>query len=382
MPSEPGMKDGSFRSGANEVVATPIENNLTVRPGVDVTTSLSVPRREFLVGLAALGASALVSGISSAAQAPVAVAAKPHRIDVHYHFSSPGFIAAITARKTGQRPLMEWTPAKAIEAMDKGGVATSMASISEPGVWFGDNAAARSLARESNEYGARLMADYPGRFGLFAILPMPDIDGSLREIEYSFDTLKADGACFMTSYQGKYLGDPAFAPVMDELNRRKAVVYTHPFRAECCINLLPDNDGLGITLTTDTTYTIASVLFSGTAARCPDIRFIWSHGGGTMPYITGRFSGGNRPDMAQKLPKGVLYEIQKFYYDTAQAVSPYTLAALTKLVPASHILFGTDYPFATAETDAKGLTDFGLSAGDLRAIERDNALQLFPRLNT
>ena len=101
-----------------------------------------------------------------------------------------------------------------------------------------------------------------------------------------------------------------------------------------------------------------------------------------MPYITGRFSGGNRPDMAQKLPRGVMYEIQKFYYDTAQAISPYTLAALTRLVPASHLLFGTDYPFATAETDAKGLTDFGLSLGDMRAIDRENSLKVFPRLKT
>ena len=340
--------------------------------------SLSVPRRDFLAKLAALGATSLIPGAAAFAQAQTA--ANPRRIDVHYHFSSPGFIQAITARKTGQRPLMEWTPAKAIEAMDKGGVATSMASISEPGVWFGDADEARKLARETNEYGARLMADYPGRFGLLASLPMPDVDATLREIEYSLDTLKADGVCFMTSYAGKYLGDPAFAPVMDELNRRKAVVYTHPFRAECCINLLPDGAGLGITLVNDTTYTIASVLFSGTAARCPDIRFIWSHGGGTMPYITGRFSGGNRPDMAQKLPRGVIYELQKFYYDTAQAVSPYTLAAFTKLVPMSHILFGTDYPFATAETDAKGLTDFGITGGDMRGIERDNALELFPRL--
>lgn len=366
--------------GGRKPAYSTIENIYGVESEIGSKYSLSVPRREILAKLAALGATALISGATAFAQ--TSLAAKPHRIDVHYHFSSPGFIAAITARKTGQRPLMEWTPAKAIEAMDKGGVATSIASISEPGVWFGDSNEARVLARETNEYGARLMADYPGRFGLFASLPMPDIDATLREIEYSLDTLKADGVCFMTSYAGKYLGDPAFAPVMDELNRRKAVVYTHPCRAECCINLLPNGDGLGITLVNDTTYTIASVLFSGTAARCPDIRFIWSHGGGTMPYITGRFSGGNRPDMAQKLPRGVMYEIQKFYYDTAQAVSPYTLAALTRLVPASHLLFGTDYPFATAETDTKGLTDFGMSPGDLRAIERDNSLGLFPRLKT
>jgi predicted TIM-barrel fold metal-dependent hydrolase len=337
----------------------------------------SVGRREFLGGLAALGASALIPGVSSLAQAPPA--AKPFRIDVHYHFSSPKFIEAITLRKTGQKPLMDWTPAKALEDMDRDGVATSIMSTSEPGVWFGDNAAARGLAREINEYGARLMADHPGRFGLFAILPLPDVEGALREIEYAFDTLKADGAGFMTSYQGKYLGDPAFAPVMDELNRRKAVVYTHPFRAECCVNLLPDNGAMGITLVNDTTFTIASVLHSGTAARCPDIRFIWSHGGGTMPYIIGRV-GGSSP-VSPIYPKGAMYEIQKFYYDTAQAVSPPTLAALTKLIPNSQILFGTDYPFATAATNGKGLRDYGeLSAGEIRAIERDNALALFPRL--
>ena len=341
-----------------------------------------VPRREFLAGLTAVGATALIRETLRSARTPAAVPAQPHRIDVHHHFSSPGFIAAITAQKTGQRALMEWTPAKAIEAMDKGGVATSLVSISEPGVWFGDNVAARALARECNEYGARLIADHPGRFGLFATLPIPDVDGALREIEYSFETLKTDGACLLTSYQGKYLGDPAFAPVLDELNRRKAVVYIHPVRAQCCADLLPNRDSVGITLASDTTYAIASVLFSGTAARCPDIRFIWSHGGGTMPYITSRFGAVNRPELAQKLPRGVMYEIQKFYYDTAQAVSPSTLAALTRLVPASHILFGTDYPFGNAEADAKGLIDFGLSAGDIRAIERDNSLGLFPRLAT
>lgn len=380
MPGESTLKRSHMINRSNRPADSIFENICGVETEVGLTHSRCVPRRDFLAKLAALGATSLIPDVAAFAQ--MQPAANPRRVDVHYHFSSPGFIAAITARKTGQRPLMEWTPAKAIEAMDKGGVATSIGSISEPGVWFGDNAAARVLARECNEYGARLMADYPGRFGQFAALPMPDVDGTLREIEYSLDTLKADGVCFMTSYQGKYLGDSSFAPVMDELNRRKAVVYTHPFRAECCINLLPNGDGMGITLVNDTTYTIASVLFSGTAARCPDIRFIWSHGGGTMPYITGRFSGGNRPDMAQKLPRGVMYEIQKFYYDTAQAVSPYTLAALTRLVPASHILFGTDYPFATAETDAKGLADFGLSPGDIRAIERGNSLELFPRLKT
>jgi 6-methylsalicylate decarboxylase len=338
-----------------------------------------VGRRELLGGLAALGASALVPGISSLAQAPAA--AKPFRIDVHYHFASPRFGKELSQRKTGQQALIDWTPSKALDDMDRDGVATSVLSTSEPGVYFGDNNAARSLARDMNEFGARLVADHPTRFGLFAILPLPDVDGALREIEYAFDTLKADGACFMTSYQGKYLGDPAFAPVMDELNRRKAVVYTHPFRAECCINLLPDNGALGMTLVNDTTFTIASVLHSGTASRCPDIRYIWSHGGGTMPYIIGRVGGNAGPSPIY--PKGAMYEIQKFYYDTAQAVAAPTLAALTNLIPNSHILFGSDYPFAGARamTNAEGLRAYGkLSATEIRNIERDNSLPLFPRL--
>jgi predicted TIM-barrel fold metal-dependent hydrolase len=345
-----------------------------LRPEQQILTTY--PRREFLGGLAALGASALLADVELRAQAP------PHRIDVHCHFSSPGFIAAIKARNTGQRPLMEWNPARTLEDMDRDGVAASIVSTSEPGVWFGDDAAARRLARECNEYGAKLMSDRPGRFGMFATLPLPDVEGALREIEYALDTLKADGVCFMSSYQGKYLGDPAFTPVMEELNRRKAVAYTHPFRAECCVNLLPEGRALGITLTTETTLTIASVLFSGTAARFPDVRFIWSHGGGTMPYITGRFNAGNSPEMAQRLPKGVLFEIQKMYYDTANAFNPYTLPTFTKLIPTGHILFGTDYPFARAETVAKGLAAYTFAAAELRAIERTNALELFPRFRT
>jgi 6-methylsalicylate decarboxylase len=331
-------------------------------------------RREFLAGLAAIGASALVPDVLMEAQTRPATT--PFRIDVHYHGNSPGFIAAIKAHNTGQTALMNWTPTKALEDMDRDAVATVIMSTSEPSVYFGDAAAARALARECNEYFARLVSDHPTRFGMFATLPLPDVDGALREIEYAFGTLKADGACFMSSYEGKYLGDPAFAPVMDELNRRKAVCYTHPFRGGM-INMLPDGRALGVTLSTETTLTIQSILYTNTATRCPDIRFIWSHGGGTAPYITSRLGAAVGPDGK---PNANLAALQKFYYDTAQAFNPYTLATLTRVVPQSHILFGTDYPFAQAATVAKGLADYGFKPADLRAIERDNALELFPRL--
>jgi len=338
-------------------------------------------RRDLLYGMAALGAASVLPEFGFAGQTGSAAAARPYRIDTHHHFSVPKLLAESAAKGVTQTGLQDWTPQKSLDQMDKGGVATSIVSISDPGVWFGDNSAARALARECNDYAAKMIKDYPGRFGLFATLPLPDVDGALLEIEYAFDTLKADGACVLSSYGGKYLGNPAFAPLMDELNRRKAVVFCHPYCAACGTQtVLGDGQNRGLEFVFDTTRTIASLLSSGTVTRCPDIRFIWSHGGGTVPYITSRLNG-----LAQQLPKGLIYELQKFYYDTAQAFNPYTLPSFKKLVPPSHILFGTDFPLGGGSGLAvsKGLTENGgFSESELRAIDRENALELLPRLRT
>jgi predicted TIM-barrel fold metal-dependent hydrolase len=332
-----------------------------------------------LLGMAALGAAAVLPEINDAAQTGSAGSARPFRIDTHHHFSVPKLIAESTAKGITQTGLQDWTPQKSIDQMDKGAVATSIISISDPGVWFGDNAAARALARECNDYAAKMIKDYPGRFGLFATLPLPDVEGSLREIEYAFDSLKADGACVLSSYGGKYLGNPTFVPVMDELNKRKAVVFCHPYCAACGTQtVLGDGQNRGVEFVFDTTRTIVSLLSSGTVTRCPEIRFLFSHGGGTVPYITSRLG-----QVAQQLPKGLIYELQKFYYDTAQAFNPYTLPSFKKLVPASHIFFGTDFPLGGGSTLAvsKGLIDNGgFSESELRGIDRENALELLPRL--
>ena len=339
-------------------------------------------RREFLSGLTALGAAGFLPSNKASAQTPPA---KPFRIDVHHHFSSPGFIAEITGRKTGQVPLMRLTAEKSIEDMDKGGVATSILSISEPSVFFGNYDAARTLARETNDFAARLITEYPGRFGLFATVPLPDVEGTLREVEYALDTLKADGICMMTDYDGKFLGDPAFTPVMEELNRRKTIVYTHPFRNACCKNLVPDVFEPTIELGTDTARTIASLLFSGTAARFPNVKFIFSHGGGTAPFLVQRFTflANARKDLMARMPGGPIPYLQKFYYDTANASTVYPLASLMKLVSSSQVLFGTDFPFLTAQSTAAELRETNMfSVADLQAIERGNAVQLMPRYQT
>jgi predicted TIM-barrel fold metal-dependent hydrolase len=338
-------------------------------------------RRDILSGIAVLGVTAVLPEFGFAAQAGPAAATRPFRIDTHHHFTVPKLLTESAAKGVTQAGLQDWTPQKSLDQMDKGGVATSIISISDPGVWFGDNAAARALARECNEYAAKLIRDYPGRFGLFATLPLPDVDGSLLEIEYAFDTLKADGACVLSSYGGKYLGNPAFAPLMAELNRRKAVVFCHPYCAACGTEtVLSDGQNRGVEFVFDTTRTIVSLLSNGTVVRYPDIRFIWSHGGGTVPYITSRLNG-----VAQNVPNGLLYELQKFYYDTAQAFNPYTMPSFKKLVPASHILFGTDFPLGGGSGAAvsKGLIENGgFSESELRGIDRENALGLLPRLKT
>jgi len=337
-----------------------------------------IARREFLSGMAVLGAGALVSRHEAEAQMATA---KPHRIDVHHHHTPPPYVAAITAKNVAG-PVRDWTPEKSLADMDKAGVATAMTSITTPAMRFLDDAGARKLARECNDYTAKLVADSKGRFGMFAVMPMPYVEGTLHEISYALDTLKADGIALLTSYGDKWLGDPAFTPVMEELNRRRAVVYTHPTTANCCGNLIPDVPDSIIEWGTDTTRTIASLVFSGAAARFPDMRIIFSHGGGTLPFLTERFQRlpqANK-NLAARLPNGVEAELKRFYYDTAQAAHPYALASLTRLIPISQIVFGTDFPYRTAIDHVKGLTDYGFSASDLQAIDRDNALRLLPKL--
>jgi len=342
-----------------------------------------VPRRRFLAGLAALGAGTLLPGCAADSAAPVLAGGKPYRIDIHHHHIPPGYLAAIPRARGGGKP-PQWTPAKSLEDMDRSGIATSITSIIPDGVWFGDVALARRLARDANDYAAQLARDYPGRYGIFATLALPDIEGSLREIEYALDVLKADGIALMTSFGGKYPGDPAFGPVLEELNRRQVVVYTHPLVPNCCANPIPQwISSSAIEYPADTTRAIASLLFSGAAARYPDIQWIFSHGGGVLPFVYSRFTRQEAalPERAKVLPNGVLHEINKFYYDTAQANHPGALAALLKIAPVSQVMFGTDFPFRPGAEVVDGLTHYGFSPADLQAIERGNALRLLPRWN-
>ena len=343
-------------------------------------------RRTFLSGAAAIGASALIPQGN-----------KAQRIDVHHHITPPAFLAFLAANGQG-RPI-EWTLSKSLEDMDEGGTATSLTSITSPGIWFGGVEGVRKVARDCNEYAAKLRTDYPGRFGVFATLPLPDVEGSLRETAYAMDTLKADGICMWTNYEDKWLGDKLFDPLYEELNRRKAIVYTHPKQANCCRGLVPNISEVMIEYGTNTTRSIASLIFGGSTTRYPDIRFIFSHAGGTMPFLIERFLSGTAAEVMpgvvtkgqggsgavgsnppKNAPKGVLAEIRKMYYDVAQSSNPVAMRALRSVVPVSQIVFGTDYPYRSTSEHVRGLlTGKIFSAQELRAIDRDNAVQLLPR---
>jgi predicted TIM-barrel fold metal-dependent hydrolase len=304
---------------------------------------------------------------------------KTTRIDVHYHIAPPSLIAALGAQQFAN--VANWTIEQTLMDMERNGIAASICSIAPQADPFRDATKAVRLARECNEYFAKLMADHPGRFGFFAAMPLPNMDAALREVDYAMGTLKADGVALFTSYGDKWLGDPAFDPFFQELNRRKAVVFTHPNTANCCRNLLPNIADGTIEWGTDTTRAITNLLFNGTAARCPDVRFTFSHGGGTMPYLVERFIAAARtPKFASQFPAGFAAEAGKFYYDTAWTTNPEAMGALSKLVPISQILFGTDFPYRTADDQLKALQDCGVfSAADLGKIESENALAILPR---
>jgi len=338
-------------------------------------------RREFLSGAAAIGAGLLLPGSDSAAQSKAPALT---RIDVHSHFAPPGYIEELRPKGVINPQMFDWTPAKHIEEMDRAGVATALTSISPPGVWFVDNPTARRISRICNDYAARFAGDNKGRLGIFAALPVPDLDGSLKEVEYAYDTLKADGINMYTNYGDKWLGDPYFAPLFEELNRRKAVVYTHPISANCCRNVLPDIADSAIEWGTDTTRAITRLIFSGSAAKYPDIRWIFSHAGGTMPYLVERFNLiAKSAKFAPQFPQGFVAAANRLYYDTAQTANPAAMSSLRKVVNLSQIVFGTDYPYRTCTEHVKGLKECGqFTAKELLAIDRGNALTLLPRYKT
>jgi predicted TIM-barrel fold metal-dependent hydrolase len=331
---------------------------------------------------------ATLGGAAALAMLPLPGAAQPslpggRRIDVHRHVSPPGYQDRIKAVYPKPFPgvLASWTPESCLADMDASGIETGILSMpARPGMYFGDLAATRKLCRDSNEYMAELRRQHPGRFGMFAALPLPDVDGSVAEMIYALDVLKAEGIGMWSSYGTKYLGDPSFAPIWAELDKRKGIVFTHPTDAACCVNPIPVMSEAIVEFAADTTRTIGSLIFSGTSTRFSNIKFIFSHGGGSMPFVIDRFHSQDKdPKTAALLPHGSEYELKRFFYDTAFVSAPEPMAALMKIVPASQVLLGTDFPYRPGMATISELAVCGIPASDLVAIGRQSALAVLGR---
>ena len=311
------------------------------------------------------------------------------RIDVHHHQFNDRYRRALAENSydnVGGIPAPAWNREIALDQMGANGISAAILSISAPGVHFGDDQAARALARHCNEWSATMCAEEPGRFGFFAVLPMPDVDGSLEEIAHAFDVLGADGVVLMSSHlDGSYLGDPRFDPVMAELDRRRAVVFIHP---QVPTTGVAPNVGIPVfamDFTFDTTRAAFNMVFNGTIERHPGIRFILAHAGGTVPYLAWRFGLIWAPgsELESRAPKGAMHYLRSFWYDTALSATPQALGSLLQLVGPDRILFGSDFPFAPeaiTRASVAGLTRSDLLDDAARAsIDRGSALALFPR---
>ena len=320
-----------------------------------------ISRRAFLASCAALAAGA------AAAKSPPRPRgrARPYRIDVHHHFVPPAL------QKEGSG-FPAWSPERALEDMDNAGIGTAILSLA-PGALAGDDPNVRRTARDINDYAAQLRKARTGRFGMFATLPLPDRDASVRELDYALGVLRAEGVALASSYGGKAIGDETFAPLLEEINKRRAVVCVHPPGPVA---------GEAYEPATEAARGMQSVLFSGAATRYPDIRWIFLHAGGLAASafaVFQRMEAELGDKAGELLPAGVRAEMQKFHFDAA-GLTPESLAALLALVPSSQLLYGSDYPAGSPVDVTERLRAYKWKRNELRPVERENALQLMPRL--
>jgi predicted TIM-barrel fold metal-dependent hydrolase len=333
---------------------------------------------------------------SAAVAAPLPGPAKScacGRVDVHSHYLPTAYRKALNDEGLitldGGIPVPPWSAEAHLQMMQMQGISSSVLSISSPGLHFLDKAKAARVSREVNEEGAGLARDHAGKFGYFATLPLPDIAASLAALDYAFDYLQADGVCLETNAKGIYLGDPTFTPLFDALERRRAVVFLHPTSPSCLEQI-----GMGfpaplLEFPFDTARSAISLIFSGVLKQRPNIRMILSHGGGALPILASRAAMVAQTPLVSPRPKGgaaeVMAEVRRLYFDMALSANPITLNALLQLTEPSHIMFGTDYPFAPPPAIAGNTRSFdhlmsGLSLEQQRMINYGNAHVLFPKL--
>jgi predicted TIM-barrel fold metal-dependent hydrolase len=305
------------------------------------------------------------------------------KIDVHQHLLPPAYRRAFEehGQTPGGWPIPDWDPAGALAMMDEAGIATGVLSISAPGVHFGDDTEARELARATNDYHAELVKDRPDRFGQFAVLPLPDVEGATAEAVRALDELHADGVVVLSNAHGHYLGDPSYEPLWTELDARSAVVFVHP--AEPPMPRLAGLPSPVLDFPFDTTRSALHLVTNGVFDRHPRLRVILSHAGGFLPYAAHRFTFASmfNPGTTEE---SIFEGLRRFYFDTALSSTPTSLPSLLAFAAPGHIVYGSDFPFNPAPSRRKFDTWLDtyedLPEAGLAAVHRTSAEALFPRL--
>ena len=307
------------------------------------------------------------------------------RIDTHHH-AIPSFYRELLLKakidEAGGRELPQWSPEESRETMAKLDVATAILSVSTPGTAFlATPADATSLARDLNDYLGELVAAAPDRFGFFATIPMPHVSDSVEEVARSLDELHADGVVLLANNAGTYVGQDGQDDLFAALDARSAVVFIHPAELPG-----PAVDGVPPFATDfllDTTRAAYLLVRNGICRKYPNIKFILSHAGGFVPYASYRMAVSIMADTGRS-PTDILDDFSGFYFDTALSSSAAALPSLLAFAKPGHVTYGSDWPFAPVAAGklfAAGLETYpGLDADGREAIERGNALALFPRL--
>jgi 6-methylsalicylate decarboxylase len=308
-------------------------------------------------------------------------------IDVHAHYVPDGYRAALLANghehPDGFAQVPPWSATEHVAAMDRLGIATSLLSISSPGVHLGDAATTPDLTREVNEAGRRAVVDHPGRFGLFASLPLPDVDAAVAEIAYCRDQLDVAGFVLLTNVDGAYLGDRAFAPVFRELDRHRARVFIHPTSPPCWERTSFDRPRPMIEFLFDTTRAVVDLVLTGVVVRHPDIEFIVPHAGATLPMVADRvqmFAAVLGIDPAVD----VAHDVGRLHFDLAGFPVPRQLDALLTITTLEHLHYGSDYPFTpefVVTMTRDRLAQAGDPPGSLLSALQKNTTRLFPSLS-
>ncbi|MEU9151906.1 amidohydrolase family protein [Streptomyces sp. NPDC048417] len=311
--------------------------------------------------------------------------ANADRIDVHTHVVPPFWGETLPTH--GGDPsgwhTPQWSPEAHLQFMDDNQIATSILSLTAPSVvgWQGQER--RDMARRVNEYVADLVTRHPGRFGNFATVPLPDVEGAVSEAEHALDEIGADGVVLLSNYEGVYLGDAKYAPLWDALNRRSAIVFIHP--GHPLVPPLADVPGPLVDYPFDTTRNAVQMVFSGVLDKYPNVKIILAHAGGFVPYAALRFCE-LQPALDPEGPttEQLLAKFRLFYWDTALSSGPDAFPSFLAFADHERILFGSDFPYAPAPVATKFTrildTHSGLTGEQRAAVDNGNAKRIFKRL--